>query len=355
LLPILEALVADAEAGRPAALCTILQTKGSTPQQPGAALLVRSDMSTLGTLGGGCVEAEVRKRAFELLQHNRSALLDFLLNHDYGWDDGLICGGRMFIGVTPVAPRVAQPAPTVSAQQRGYPTGREAAVGASDGSSEASAPVPLRVRDVHSALELARRRRPASVPLRIEHEDKLLEYRLHLEVPPILLIAGAGHVGRAIARLMVDLDFHVVVVDDRPDMASRERLGDRVEVIVDDIARALRNYPLDHASYVVIVTRGHQHDHQALDAVVRRPAAYLGLIGSKRKSHMILKDLGAAGVPSEQLARVRTPIGLPIGAVTVPEIAVSVAAELVQLRRQNAPRLVEGPFELAWVPNQPCA
>ncbi|MFQ5806568.1 MAG: XdhC family protein [Phycisphaerae bacterium] len=309
LIRLLETVVAEAEGGRPVALCAVVETMGSTPQPPGAAMLVRSDFTTLGTLGGGCVEAEVRQQAFKLLQRNSSGLLDFALDRDYGWEDGLICGGRIYIAVTPVTRDV-------------------------------------NLKPFQEALERAKGREPTQVPVMIEHEGKRLEYRLHVEVPPTLLIAGAGHIGQAVARLAVDLDFHVVVIDDRANFAARQRFGERVELIVDDIGRALRAYPIDGGCYVVIVTRGHQQDHAALEAVIRRPAGYIGMIGSKRKSRMILNDLADAGVPPEMIDRVHTPIGLPVNAVTVPEIAVSIMAELIQTRRQNTPKLVEGPFEV---------
>lgn len=310
LIPVLETLIADVQAGRPAALCTIVKTKGSTPQAPGATMLVRGDFSTLGTLGGGCVEAEVRKQAFQLLQQDRAALLDYLLNHDYGWDDGLICGGRMFVGVNPIT----------------------SAAG---------------LEPFQEALARARRREPACIPIIVEHEGVRQEYRVNLEVPPTLLIAGAGHVGQAVARLAVEVDFHVVVFDDRADCAAAERFPAGVELVVDDIARGLREFAIDPECYVLIVTRGHNHDQQALEAVVRQDLRYLGLIGSRRKSRMILDGLTEAGVPPERAERVRTPIGLSIGAVTVAEIAVSVVAELVQVRRQRGPALVEGPFEVS--------
>lgn len=305
LLPLLETLVADVDAGRPVALCAVLATKGSTPQHPGAAMLVRADYSTVGTLGGGCVEAAVRQRAFEHLQRGEARLMDFVLDHDYGWDDGLICGGRMFIGCQPVT--------------------------------------AANVAPYRAALAPARRREPAAVPITVcdeaagEHA-----YRIHLETPPTLFIAGAGHVGQALARLAVELDFHVVVIDDRAEFAAPHRFDPRVELRVDPIAAALAEYPLDEACYVVIVTRGHKNDHQALDAVVRRPAGYIGLIGSRRKSRMILKDLEDTGVSRDELGRVHSPIGLPIGAVTVNEIAVSIAAQLVEHRRATqVPRIEE--------------
>lgn len=314
LLRVLEPLVADVRAGRPVALCAVVRTRGSTPQAAGAAMLVRADMSTVGTLGGGCVEAQVRKQAFELMQQSRSGLLDFVLNHDYGWDDGLICGGRMYVAVMPITTR------------------------APDGSP------PPQLDELQQALDAARARQPAAIPIRIERDGERLAYRLRLEPPATLIIAGAGHVGTALAKLAVDLDFRVVVIDDRADLAAPARFPPGVELVADDIAAALRRQPIDAGSFVVIVTRGHQHDHQALAAVVQRPAGYIGMIGSRRKSRMILRDLASAGVRPALLERVRTPIGLPIGAVTVPEIALSIAAELVQVRRGESPSLVEGPL-----------
>lgn len=306
LLPVLETLVADAGAGRPAALCVVLRVKGSTPQDPGASMLVRADQSTVGTLGGGCVEAEVRRKAFEMLQRREAGPLEFVLDHDYGWDDGLICGGKMVVGVVPI--------------------------------EDAGA-----ARPYADALAAARRFEPAWFPVVVPQGPGHDAYRIYLEVPPTLLIAGAGHVGAALARLAVGLDFRVVVIDDRADCAAPARFDPKVRLIVGDIASTLRDWPIDPSCFVAIVTRGHQHDEAALDAVVRRPAGYLGLIGSRRKGRLIFDDLRARGVTDEQLSRVRTPIGLAINAMTVPEIAVSIAAELVQRRRAAAAKLVEGP------------
>ncbi len=307
LRSVIEEVARLSQDGQPAALCTIVKTKGSTPQSSGATMLLRGDFSTMGTLGGGCVEAEVRKRAFEMLQRGESAVLDFVLDHDYGWDDGLICGGRMDVAVMTVDP-------------------------ARDGTA------------FRRALSEANSRQPTHVSLLVRENGELVEYRVHVEVPPKLLIVGAGHVGHALARLAADLEFDIKVFDDRADYATSDRFGSHVELIVDDIAAALQRFPIDSSCYVVIVTRGHQHDQQALQAVVRGNAGYIGLIGSRRKAKLIYSDLREGGVSEEQLARVRTPIGLPIGALLVPEIAVSIAAELIQVRRAVTPRRVEGPI-----------
>jgi xanthine dehydrogenase accessory factor len=308
LISILETLVADVQAARPVALCVVLKTYGSAPQTPGALMLVRADASTIGTVGGGAVEAQVQRDAVRLLGENRSAMLNLSLEHDYHTDEGPICGGRMSVGVMPIADAAA-------------------------------------LKPFAHGLELVRQRRPARIPIIVEHEGQPLEYHLHLEVPPTLIIAGAGHVGQALARLAANLDFHTVVIDDRAEFASRERFGKRVRLVTDDIAEALRTYPIDEGCYVVIVTRGHLQDEQALQAVIQRPAGYIGMIGSKRKSATVLKALEQAGVPPELLERVHTPIGLAIGAVTVNEIAVSITAELIQVRRRSTPRAIEGPIE----------
>jgi xanthine dehydrogenase accessory factor len=290
--------------------------EGSAPQAPGAAILIRDDRSTVGTLGGGCVEAELVRRSYkEALPVDQSTLIDIRLTHDCprGWDDGLICGGRMGIGMVTVGPKTDLTA-------------------------------------FRQAIEGAAQRRPGYVPIRVAHEGNVLEYRISLDVSPVLLIAGAGHIGQALARLAVDLDFHVVVVDDRQEYASPQRFGPDVKLITRDIAAALEAYPIDSNCYVVIVTRGHMHDQQALEAVLNRPAKYIGMIGSKRKIKLVFDKMQQKGFASERLNEIHTPIGLPIGAVTVTEIAVSITAELIKVRRQTVEKLVEGPFEVGQSP-----
>ncbi len=300
-------LVRQVAQKRRAAVCTVVGSYGSTPQAAGATLLLHENMTSEGTLGGGCVEAEVRKRAFEMLQRNQSALLTFQLDHDYGWDDGLICGGTMRIAVRTIT------------QAEETTTFAEAA----------------------DRLE---RRQSASLPLRVENEGRVEEYRLHIEAPAKLLIAGAGHVGAEVARLAASLDFEVAVIDDRADLCSPDRLPAAIQPLVGDIEQTLRRQEIDANTYVIIVTRGHNHDERALHAVIDTPARYIGMIGSRRKVKLIFDDLIALGVDRQKLAAVHAPIGLSIGAVTVPEIALSIVAQLVEVRRTDKPTRVEGPF-----------
>jgi len=300
-------LSARVQQQRSAAVCTVVGAAGSTPQAAGATMVVHDDMSTEGTLGGGCVEAEVRKRAFELLQRGHSELLTFHLDHDYGWDDGLICGGTMKVAVQ---------------------TLRHA----------------HEVQPFADAADALAARRGAMVPLRVAHALQRQEYHLHIEAPARLIIAGAGHVGASLARMAVGLDFETRVIDDRADLMGADRLPPPIIAVVGDIEKSLQAETIDADTFVVIVTRGHQHDEQALRAVIDRPAKYLGMIGSRRKVKLIFDDLAALGVDRARLDKVNAPIGLAIGAVTVPEIAVSIMAQLIQVRREHKPTHVEGPL-----------
>jgi xanthine dehydrogenase accessory factor len=304
-----ESLLKQIDADQPCAVCMVVNSRGSTPQTAGAMLLLHGDGKIEGTLGGGCVEAEVRRRALEMLHAEQSGLLSFQLNHDYGWDDGLICGGHMDIAVMPM--------------------------------NRASAAESFR-----QAISDIEQQRIAKVPVRVLHEGRSVEYRLAVEPVPTLLIAGAGHVGAAVAKLTVSLDFRTVVIDDRSDLMGADRLPPPIETQIGDISGGLRAWPINANTYVVIVTRGHQHDEEALHAVIDSPARYIGLIGSRRKIKLIFDDLTELGVDQAKLDKVHSPIGLDIRAITVPEIAVSIVAELVQVRRAQSVKAVEGPFEL---------
>ncbi len=152
--------------------------------------------------------------------------------------------------------------------------------------------------------------------------------------PPTLLIVGAGHIAVPLARLGKMLGFRVAVVDDRPAFANRERFPDVDEIIVDYFRPALGSFPVDHNTYIVLVTRGHQHDVECLLEVLDSPAAYIGMIGSRRRVRAVFQLLSKEqGIPPEKFQRVHSPIGLDIGAETPEEIAVAIAAEIVKVRR----------------------
>lgn len=327
------------------AFCTVVETKGSTPQKPGSKLLILPDLRNIGTLGGGCVEAEARRQAIGLMQAGNPRLLDFQLDSDYGWDDGLICGGNMKIFID--VPKTTTEAEMFTRlQQLNYDkiplicatvveSGKD---GVDVGMKMVYATTGERIGTLGNlSLESDLEDKASEIlkkncPELIETQYNTSVFVEPLQPRPTLLIAGAGHVGQALCHLASWLDFDVTIIDDRADFASTERLPEADEIIIGDIATELGKYPKNHLTYVVIVTRGHQHDESALHSVVESDARYIGLIGSRRKIKLIFDDLMDAGVPIEDLQRVFAPIGLDINSKTVPEIAISIASQLIQIR-----------------------
>jgi xanthine dehydrogenase accessory factor len=303
VLELLDEILRRADAGERFAVCTVVAARGSTPQKTGAVMLVTPAGQTIGTIGGGCVEAEVRMRALQQLESNAcDSLFSFKLDHDLGWDDGLVCGGTMDIAIQILGP------------------------GARD---DALAPY-------HSARVVLAAGRETPVIVTVQAADGSIQrFERTLQPRPTLVIAGAGHVGSALAEIASRAGFEIVVIDDRPDFVTAERFPTAQQRIAGDTEFELARYPITPHTYIVIVTRGHRRDGLALGAAVRSNARYVGLIGSKRKIMTIFEDLHRQGVPREQLARVHAPIGLDLGAVTPAEIAVSIAAELIAVRRRG--------------------
>ena len=166
------------------------------------------------------------------------------------------------------------------------------------------------------------------------HADAAVEVLIEVvEAPARLLIVGGGHIGRSLCKLGAEVGFSVTVIDDRPDYANRERFPEADHVLCGDFETVLADLPVDHNTYIVLVTRGHKQDELSLRCLVERPAAYLGMIGSKRRTGAVLSHLTDDGFDPAALARVHTPIGLEIGAETPEEIAVSILAELIMVRR----------------------
>lgn len=327
------------------AYCTVVETKGSTPQKPGSKLLILPDLCNIGTLGGGCVEAEARRQAIGLMQGGIPRLLEFQLDSDYGWDDGLICGGNMKIFIdlpntraeakmfTRLQELNAAKVPLMSAtivesEKNDVEVGMKM-VFATNGERIGTLGDTTLEDEIESEISQVLEQNRSNLYRKNSDVSVFLE---PLQPRPTLLIAGAGHVGQALCHLGSWLDFDITIVDDRADFASRDRLPEADEIIIGDIANELRNYPINHLTYVVIVTRGHQHDESALHSVVESNARYIGLIGSRRKIKLIFDDLLEEGIPIGKLQRVYAPIGLDINSKTVPEIAVSIASQLIQVR-----------------------
>lgn len=308
-----------ARAGTSGALATVARVRGSTPVPAGTKMLVGPAARLIGTVGGGCVEADVIGAALDVQARGQPAIVTHHLNADLAGDLGLSCGGTVDIFVEPLLAEEA------------YVRVLEAAAAAEAGLVRTgvvwdAGPV--------KAFEPLPPNALTGVPAMLTRDGRFVVERLSR--PPRVLVFGAGHVGAAIARAAAAAGFRVVVVDDRPEYADPARFGDGVAVLAAEADAALARYPLTAADAVVIATRGHRNDALILERVATSPAGYVGLLGSRRKKAVVTKGLVAAGVPASALKRVRVPVGLAIGAVTPEEIAVSVVAELIGWRRFGA-------------------
>jgi xanthine dehydrogenase accessory factor len=254
-MPLYEEIVRLKKEGRSAALATIVQCLGSSPQKEGAKLLVRDDGSIMGTLGGGCLEAEVIQTSLMVMKRGTPEAVPFELTEKYG---GLVCGGKVLVYIEPIIPE------------------------------------------------------------------------------PGLVILGAGHVGKALSTAARFAGFRVAVADDRGEYANKENISDAHEIIVNNFDTVFSRLTADSNTYIVIATRGHNHDIDALKSALRTTARYIGLLGSKRKKALLFKILKEEGFTNEDIGRVIVPVGIPIGSVTPEEIAISIMAQIIQMRRGHA-------------------
>ena len=256
---VLEAALKAESGGERAALVTVVATEGSTPQKAGARMLVHADGRIVGTIGGGCLEAEMTWRAREAIEGRRPKLVSYDLTPDQAGEDGLVCGGRMQVFIEPI------------------------------------------------------------------------------EGTPVLCLFGAGHVAQPLARMAKSCGFRVELCDDRVKFANAERFPEADLIVVDGFTEAAARMTLGPNSYAVVVTRGHKGDGEALRAVLGRGLRFVGLLGSRPKVVHIFAALKEGGVPAEDLAAVHAPLGLEIGAQTPDEIAVSILAEMIAVRRGKDP------------------
>ena len=303
--------------GASGALATVARVRGSTPVPAGTKMLVGAEGRLIGSVGGGCVEAEVIGAALEVQRRRAPTLLTHHLNADLAGDLGLSCGGTVDIFVEPLV------------ADDSYVRVLDSAAAAASGLVRTATDWD-RGQPIKTFEPLTGSARSGAVAT-LTRDGRFVEERL-LPAPRVLIF-GAGHVGAAIARAAATAGFRVVVIDDRAEYADRSRFGGEIDVLAADVADALVRYPLSAADAVVIATRGHRNDALILERVALSAAGYVGLLGSKRKKIVVTKGLSAAGVPASSLRRVRVPVGLAIGAVTPEEIAISVVAELIAWRR----------------------
>ncbi|MGH8022885.1 MAG: XdhC family protein, partial [Limisphaerales bacterium] len=249
-----EQLAAVVNENRAFVLAIISGTKGSSPQRLGAKALFFPDGKIVGTLGGGCLEAEVHARARKALQTGQPSTFDMLLDHDFGWDDGLICGGRV-LGL--ILPQAALAAPLW--------------------------------RELAKTNRLVRWgvKSDFSISLAEENGNSQWLYEEIVAPPPELWVAGSGHVAQAVAPLALKLDFAVTIFDDRPGLANHSFFPPETRLRVGPWHELLKEKPARSPAFGLIVTRGHQHDALALSEWIHLPFVFLGMIGSRRKARIM--------------------------------------------------------------------
>src|SRR5437660_10846717 len=278
---VFQALADAAKRGEAVTLGIISGVKGSSPQKVGAKALFYADGTIKGTLGGGCLEAEIQQRAIQSLRHGKPSTFDLLLDHDFGWDDGLICGGKVFGLILPNAQKAGE----------------------------------------KFWLELAEREHTQSWGVRKDFsiaeangeqtDARELLYRETVTSPCALWIAGAGHIAQAVAPLALQLDFDVTVFDDRPALANHEFFPDEVTLKADVWEKLAAQSPPEVPSFALIVTRGHRHDALVLKDWVHKPFLFIGMIGSSRKARTIFEHYTDEKIAtSEELRRVACPVGI---------------------------------------------
>ena len=346
-------------AGETVAVATVVSVKGSVPCEVGAKMIIHPEGRHVGTVGGGCGEHEVILAALDVVRTGEPQMVRVDLTGEISMDSLGVCGGIMDVFVECWIPgghalsksdRVLRE--LLNALDKGRSTAMVTVVrgeGSLTGALGCRAVIwelgqhaevrgelslgELEAQAVDTAWKVLQTRRSKLVDVEVESDRA----QLFVDVQhrrPTLLVVGAGHIALPLAQLAKMCDFELIVLDDRASFANKERFPMADQVIAAPFEATLREFPLDEDTYIVLVTRGHQHDVSSLLQVLDRPAAYIGMIGSRRRVRAVFDLLEKErGIPRERFKRVYSPIGLDIGSEAPVEIAVSIMAEIIKVRR----------------------
>lgn len=347
------------------ALITVTSTLGSTPRKPGAKMLVFADGTTVGTIGGGCGEAEGRREALSVIAAYTSKICYLNMTADIAQEEGMVCGGIMGLFIDYLG---SQSSVELTNLHKDYLSSLEdydnpILVTVIEATEKRLIGRKLFIKnngDVIGDLDLEELNRVAlesaktdlrsCQPQLISLDSKFepcissvtkAAYRLLLEPPTAvaqLLILGAGHIALPLATMAKIIGYEVSVVDDRPSFANSARFPNADKIICDDFERAIDAVNINAQTFVVIITRGHRYDKVCLKKVINQPAAYIGMLGSRRRVKALLAELEEEGVSKQLLHKLYTPIGLRIWAETPEEIAVSILGELIKVQREPVER-----------------
>jgi xanthine dehydrogenase accessory factor len=361
------------DAGEPFGLATVVRTFSSAPREPGAAMAVSADGEAVGSVSGGCVEGAVYELAGEVRASGQAVLQTYGISDDDAFAVGLTCGGIIDIFVEPVSsqtfPELGEVAAAVRAEEPvavatvidgpgrvgarrviwGESAGQGQQDGSADGHERADGHGPDGRRSsgtlgsgerldqavdddargmLAQGLTGVRRYGPDGERRR----DELSVFVQSFAPPPRMLVFGAIDFAAAVARAGKFLGYRVTVCDARPVFATRRRFPDADEVVTDWPHRYLAGQNVDVRTVICVLTHDPKFDVPLLEVALRTPAGYIGAMGSRRTHEDRLARLREAGLTEDELARLRSPIGLDLGARTPEETAVAIAAELIQLR-----------------------
>jgi len=345
--------------GNSIALATIVESRGSTPREVGAKMIIEERGQILGTVGGGCGEAQVFQDALRVLQQDKPRFSCVDLTGEINENTATNCGGIMDVFIDSLRPgntvsESIAPEQIIEAVLSTYEN-RELAVLITALESPIDAIIKtgdkLLVKEngevigwpgdrntiepiIQAALSVLDANK--SKRLNVTVADSKLDLFFELITPPAeIIIVGAGHIAQPLSQLAKMMTFEVTIIDDRSNFANRPRFPEADRIIVGEIDEAVAQLPIGPATHIVLVTRGHQMDQAALLKVIHSRAAYIGMIGSKRRVGAVFTYLREQDVDQELLDRVYAPIGIDIGAETPDEIAVSIMAEIIKLRRKG--------------------
>lgn len=324
--------------GKQGALASVARRRGSLPMSATAKMLVTADGERTGTVGGGCLEAEIIERALEVASHQRPAISEHTLNSELAGDYGLTCGGTAVMFIEPVygEPTLAD----VYAACARLPQHGERAVLVTDADWTTGPLKAVMLPDSTIGRASDSMRSAAAVLDPVAELPSLTDQILAepLVGKPRLVVFGGGHVGARVAEAAAFAGWRVTVVDDRAEFADAARHPAAERTVVSPYHALPESLAIAPDTYVVVATRGHQHDAVVVEQIARVPTRYLGMLGSRRKVALTWKLLEEQGIARARLDEIHAPVGLSIGADTPEEIAISVVAEMVGVRRAGSRR-----------------
>ncbi len=349
-------------AGKPFVLATIIRTRGSVPREVGAKMVVPREGQPFGTIGGGCGEGEVLRRAYPLFEQNLPPrVVEVDLTGDFDQDEIQVCGGLMDVALDLWRPeehrelahalaeatRARRPTALVTTIHPVdvLPAGTKSCLSLNQDGPLLTPSLPLDSAVVRTFTTSVSSGKPELFSLSPQGEvveDSLARGqdwpRIFVDVQPglyTLLIVGAGHIAQPLCEIGYLMGFRTVVVDDRWAFANRERFPHASEIRVGPFVETLEHLEINDQTFVVVVTRGHNWDEASVRTVLKKKPGYIGMIGSKRRAKATLERLTEHGYSPEELGRIHTPMGLDIAAETPAEIAVAIAGEIVRVRRRG--------------------